>query len=72
MMVLVYPLTMSFCPLNGFRRLPSCSSRTECMLRPGESPLYPVWRESTPESWRTMSYNVAQCRKTPKAIPAIM
>lgn len=34
--------------------------------------LVPCLRESTPESWHTMSHDAAQCRKTPKSICAIM
>lgn len=72
MMVPVYPFTMNFCPLNGFRWIPNSPSCTECSVHPAESHWYPARRKSPPESWRTMSHDAAQCRKTPKSICAIM
>lgn len=71
-MVPVYPFTMNFCPLNGFHWMPNSPSCTECSARPAESHWYPARRKSPPESWRTMSHDAAQCRKTPKSICAIM
>ena len=66
LMVLVYPLSMSFLPTQrDFCWMPNNPSCTECSAHPAESHCYPARRKSPLKvvaQCRTMSHDVAQCR----------
>ena len=66
LMVLVYPLSMSFLPTQrDFCWMPNNPSCTECSAHPAESHCYPARRKSPLKvvaQCRTMSHYVAQCR----------
>ena len=56
-MVLVYPLSMSFFHSTGFSLDAEQSVLHGMLVMPRRKSLVPCLRESTPESWRTMSHD---------------
>ena len=56
-MVLVYPLSMSFFYSTGFSLDAKQSVLHGMLAMPRRKSLVPCLRESTPESWRTMSHD---------------